>query len=176
MKQSRPSIMKNSYTLNVFLGVIEDASWFLAQGYKSPGWGLTITDLRRIEDAKERRRTYQAIKRIERQGKWKVKREGDRLAVQLTTDGHVDALKKSIISSKKQLPEWEVCLVVFDVPEDIRWLRSEFRELLKRADFYPIQRSVWEGEKDVVEELFALIDVLKVEKYLRIYRAVRTHL
>ena len=168
--------ISRSHTTDVFLNIINDASWFLSQGYRSPGWGMTVTDLQRIDNAKERRRQYKAIKRIEQQGKWAVRREGRRMILQLTSKGHVDALKKQIIFSDQQLPEWEVCLVVFDVPEPMRSLRAELRRLLRKAGFYPIQRSVWEGEKDVVNELFALVDVLKAEKYIRIYRAVRTHL
>ncbi|MFH1766971.1 MAG: CRISPR-associated endonuclease Cas2, partial [Patescibacteria group bacterium] len=80
-------------------------------------------------------------------------------------------LKSRIITKSKMMPDGDFCLVVFDVPEDIRKVRWAFRRLLKKADFYQVQKSVWESDREVVEELRELVKQLKAEQYIRVYRA-----
>ncbi len=165
--------MEISKTLNTLLDILSDADYVLSRGTTSLGYMTTVVDLRRIDEAKERRRVYQRMKDLERREVLKLRREGRRIILDLNQDGYVLSLKAKILSCKKELPEHQACLVVFDLPEDMKNLRAEFRNLLKRAGFYMVQRSVWETTQDVIFPLEDLVEELKLEKYVLVYRVMR---
>jgi CRISPR-associated endonuclease Cas2 len=165
--------MKISKTLNTLLDILGDANYVLSRGTTSLGYMTTVVDLKRIDDAKERRRVYQRMKDLERRKVIALKREGQRIIMDLNQDGYVLSLKAKILSCEKELPDYAACLVVFDLPEDMKNLRTEFRSLLKRAGFYMVQRSVWEITKDVICPLEDLVDELKLQQYILVYRVMR---
>ncbi|MDP2631303.1 MAG: CRISPR-associated endonuclease Cas2 [Candidatus Uhrbacteria bacterium] len=125
-------------------------------------------DRRRFEEQGERRK----LRELEKQKLIELKFEGNKILYRLTDAGYESALKTEIFTTEAMLPEGEVCIVVFDVPEDIRRVRSSFRELLKKSDFRMIQKSVWEGERDVIFQLRDLIKLIKAEDYILVYRAL----
>jgi CRISPR-associated endonuclease Cas2 len=60
---------------------------------------------------------------------------------------------------------------MFDVPEDIRRIRSMIRRLLKSIGFEQLQRSVWYGNVGIEKELREYMDKLGAIKYVKIFRA-----
>ncbi|MBU1126542.1 CRISPR-associated endonuclease Cas2 [Patescibacteria group bacterium] len=113
----------------------------------------------------------QGINELKKRGRIRIIKNGEKQFFELTQKGYQEALKSRIITKSKMMPDGDFCLVVFDVPEDIRKVRWAFRRLLKKADFYQVQKSVWESDREVVEELRELVKQLKAEQYIRVYRA-----
>ncbi|PIX62159.1 hypothetical protein COZ45_02740, partial [Candidatus Uhrbacteria bacterium CG_4_10_14_3_um_filter_41_21] len=60
-----------------------------------------------------------------------------------------------------------------DVPEDIREVRNMFRGLLKSLQFRFVQKSVWEGDRDVVKDLIQLVQKLRIGRWCYIYIATK---
>jgi len=79
-----------------------------------------------------------------------IQKEGKR--VSFTEKGRLVYLKLKI---KKcgLLPENEVCLVVFDIPEKERRVRKFLRDFLGSVGFFPIQKSVWLSMFNATKEL-----------------------
>ncbi len=117
------------------------------------------------------RSEYKRLKQLERRKKVKLKKKGDEILFRFTEAGIISVLKTRIINCEIPLMEGEVCIVVFDIPEDIKSVRSALRSLLKQAGFYMIQKSVWEGDKEVVDDFRLLVHILKADEYIRVYRA-----
>lgn len=114
---------------------------------------------------------YQKIKKLEAQKLIKLKKRGDELLFKITNDGNIELLKTKIISSKNELPEGQVCVVMFDIPEDIKSVRVSLRKLLKDAGFYMVHKSVWETRYDVVDDMYDFVETLNTPEYIEVYRA-----
>ena len=165
--------MKISKTSEVLLSMLNDIDYVLSRSQTSLGWGRSVTDLRKIDVAKDRRSRYRILRDLEKQKIVELKKEGERLYARLTDHGFSEALKRKILTTGKELPSFEACLVVFDVPEDMKGVRNMFRRILKQARFYMVQRSVWETTRDVVNELDELVRLMNAEKYILVYRVMR---
>lgn len=61
-------------------------------------------------------------------------------------------------------------LVVFDIPEELRIRRNQFRTILKKNHFEQVQKSVWISQYD--QEVFVRSKVmrLRIEKYVKFYQ------
>ncbi len=116
---------------------------------------------------------YRRLKALEKKRVVKLKRSGRKIEYRITNDGWHETLKLRILTSEALLPEGEVCMVAFDIPEDIANVRRTFRYLLRRAKFRQVQRSVWVSNRDITRELAELVKVLRVEKYVRVYLSRR---
>jgi len=79
-----------------------------------------------------------------------IKKDG--MKVIFTEKGRLAYLKLKI-ERCGLLPEDQVCLVVFDVPEKERRLRKLVRKFLNSAGFFSIQKSVWMSRFDATKEL-----------------------
>lgn len=81
-----------------------------------------------------------------------IEKEGKR--VSFTEKGQLAYLKLKI-ERCGLLPEGEVCLVFFDIPEKERRLRQFLRSFLDAVGFFSIQKSVWMSMFDATKELNA---------------------
>jgi len=165
--------MKTPETLKILLKMLADVDYVLSRGPQLFGWCSSVSDLHAIDNTKEHKTHYQALKRLEKRKAIELKKEGEQLLVKLTDSGFAEALKMKILSCEEELPSFEACMVVFDVPEDLKDVRNMFRRLLKQAGFFMVQRSVWETTHDVVNELDELVTTMKAEKYILVYRVMR---
>lgn len=64
-------------------------------------------------------------------------------------------------------------IIIFDIPEKERHLRSHLRLLLKELSFKMVQQSVWSCEYDYKEYLAAEIHDYALDRYVILYEAVR---
>lgn len=104
--------------------------------YKIPGKGRT-------------RKTFsENVSRLRRDGF--IEKKGKR--VSFTEKGRLAYLKLKI-EARGLLPEDEVCLVVFDIPEKDRRLRKFLRTFLDSVGFFSVQKSVWMSMFDATQEL-----------------------
>ncbi|MBU0531349.1 hypothetical protein KJ910_02555 [Patescibacteria group bacterium] len=101
----------------------------------------------------ERRMRLQAQKRMVEQELIKLTELGEKVKVELTSNGKVALLKNDIIGCKEELPEGEYCLVSYDIPEELKTIRDRFRILLKQAGFEMIHFSLWRSSKNVVDKI-----------------------
>ncbi|MGB9680674.1 MAG: hypothetical protein ACPLYC_00520, partial [Minisyncoccia bacterium] len=62
-------------------------------------------------------------------------------------------------------------VVIFDIPEEIRFLRDRFRESLKNLKFEKLQQSVWVTSLNFLPEVYSLIKLYKLEKYVKLMLA-----
>ena len=64
-------------------------------------------------------------------------------------------------------------LVVFDIPEEERRLRSRLRALLRELRFTQIQQSVWRSEYDVVDYLVEGLRQDGLSEYVEVHESIR---
>lgn len=108
---------------------------------------------------------YQKLATIDKQGK--------RMMMHLTDKGLARALRLKIETATKTLPDNYLCIVVFDIPERLRRVRSALRSLLKRIGFSRMQQSVWIGKLDIVEFFDALIEHMGAKNHIHVFVACK---
>ena len=64
-------------------------------------------------------------------------------------------------------------MVIFDIPEDIAFVRRRFRGLLKYLEFKQVKQSVWMSGKDHRKILSDTIDTLNLSEWVQLYEAAR---
>lgn len=89
----------------------------------------------------------------------------------LTEKGKKSALRHQIIKCQNNLKD-KYYVVIFDIPETERKIRSLFRLFLKEANFIRLQQSVWVTQKDIKEQLLELIKSANAEKWIKIITAI----
>lgn len=163
---------KISQTNNFLVDLFNDVDFFLAFGRQYGSCGRSIEEMRELKSRADRAERNRSIYRAKQQKLIKTKKEGDKIYQYLTKKGAISLLKSKIILEEKALPEGEICFVIFDIPEDIKHVRDTFRKLLKDIGFRMTQRSVWEGDLDIVDDLRSLVDIMNAQKYIRVYHAL----
>jgi len=68
--------------------------------------------------------------------------------------------------------EWDRMwrIVIFDVPDQDKWMRDEFRRKLKELGFYQMQKSVFVFPYPCENELRFLVDLFSMHRYTRLIR------
>ena len=131
-----------------------------------PHHGYTIDAITWKLDARRR----EEMQYLARRKLITLQQEGEKIEFRFNKKGRILALRELVIREEKQLPDGEALLFIFDIPEPMRKVRSMLRRLLKEAGFTLLQRSVWHGKSDVLNNFRSLIKDLGVEKYVYIYR------
>lgn len=126
---------------------------------------------KRVLAVKEMRRRREILRRMETQKLVKLQKMSDGVFASLTEEGRMQAFRQQVLQSDL-LPEGQVCMVVFDIPERHCSVRRELRRFLGRAGFIPIQWSVWISPFDAAEALERLFRVQQRDDWIRIYTAV----
>ena len=67
---------------------------------------------------------------------------------------------------------WRV--LIFDIPEKLRWKRDYFREKIKNLGFGMIQQSVWISPHAFEDDIREFIRSLKLEMYVYVFVAYKT--
>lgn len=113
----------------------------------------------------------QLVQRLKEQKLAEIRTRGEHIQVVLTHEGKAEGLRLFILSTQKELPSGEYCLVSFDLPEDIRWARGTFRKFLKAAGFERVHHSLWKSNKDVLAPMQELIRVMNATKWIKAFSA-----
>jgi CRISPR-associated endonuclease Cas2 len=120
------------------------------------------------EYRKEHRHTF---RRLKNRG-WIIERKiGGRMLTVLTESGKVAALEIRLKTARTILLRGEYWMIAFDFPEVAHKARDKFRRYLKRVGFNRHQQSIWCSKKDIGNEIWRLIKILGVDKWVRLYRA-----
>lgn len=100
-----------------------------------------------------------------------IQDKAGKVEVLFSKEGKTEFLKHAIIRCAKRLPDKQVCLVSFDIPETASGIRKMFRGFIKEAGFRQLHRSVWVTDKDVVELMGVLVKRLKISAWVSIFIA-----
>ena len=119
----------------------------------------------------EKYNRLQVQKRLVEQGLLRLEEKEGQIYASLTSCGRVEALKDRIVSTKDDLPDGQVCLVSYDVPEHTRNIRWHIRQILKEAGFKLAHKSVWESAKNVVTDMRSLVKEIKATDWIKVYLA-----
>lgn len=70
---------------------------------------------------------------------------------------------------RKLRKDGKMIMVIFDIPEEKKFLRDFFREKLKILGFKLLQKSIWVSPLDVLKETQLLAQRLGIEKHTKIF-------
>ena len=113
---------------------------------------------------KERQRVHYLKK-----NRWiETKTTEDGLLIALTNNGRVEKMRRCM-EQRPILKNGKVCLVVFDIPEIARRARNTFRQFLKKCGFRRLQKSVWENDRDVVNDVLQFIQRTNIHSWAKVY-------
>ncbi len=121
------------------------------------------------EALRQNKKRKQALAGLRHRHWLTTRKAGKEMIVRLSSDALVGGLKQRIQALKKHLPHKQRCLVVFDFPVGVNDARQFWRRFLSSSGFRFEQLSVWITEKDVVSEMRALIRLLGVERWVKLY-------
>jgi len=135
--------------------------------------GMSISEDRAyLAETEAYRKEYRrAFNRLENCGLIENRRVGGRMMAILTDDGEVAALEIYLKMMKAELTHGECWMITFDFPVVANKARDMFRRFLIRTGFNRHQQSVWCTKKDVGKAICRVITILKIEKWVRLYRA-----
>jgi len=127
------------------------------------------TRAKEIQQKFDSKNISKALYNLRRRKIVQIKREGDKARIILTEKGRIrklsyDIEKMTIPKPKNWDKNWR--FLIFDIPEDKRNIRNEFRAGLKRLGFIQFQQSVWIFPYPCEEEVDFLAEFLKVNRYL----------
>ena len=155
-----------------FLDILHMTGMALSSGGKMPSTAILDREsYYRICEAYEKQRVRQMVKELERQNFLQIKEKGNQIIINLTQKGKLEALKREILHNPTKLPRGMICLVTFDIPENVKKSRQVLRRFLKQAGFKQVHLSVWQSDNDVVDALQDLIDRLDIKKWVKVYTA-----
>ncbi len=151
------------HTLNVAHGAIR----ILGRGH-----GYSVGDLICKAEEREIWEEYRVRKRdlqsMQSRGLIEVEEVDDAVLVSISNRGFVKSLLMRAASSTARLPDGNVCMVSYDIPEHAKRARDNFRRALSNIGFRMLQRSVWICDMDIVDVLHEYVEELGLSKYVAI--------
>lgn len=174
-KQSKNS-SNGRETITQFLRLLEDAAieatemfdvWARRKPYR-----LDPEDHLAEIRLEERREFQKRVSYLRRKKLIKTKKTEAGLLYELSDEGRLDLMKR-LVSEKDILANGDVCLVMYDVPRTGNLGRDALRYFLKRIGFSQVQHSVWETDKDVVQEVKEFVKTAKITDWVVVYLAKR---
>lgn len=168
-----------SITKNLLLDFADRCLLFMSEGRSGPyAASLGSEEYYRILNAQwrkqERKRTREYLERLQKQKLLVIRKVGETFHIRFSTEGAIIVLKDRILKKETLLPDGERCLVSFDVPESIRSVRWSIRDLLKKAKFKQVHKSVWVSDRDVCGELRELARLLHADRGMKVYRVLES--
>ncbi len=103
----------------------------------------------------------------------KVKTRGSHQYIEITKAGE-NSILRDVLNQLKIMPEQQWSgnwyIVMFDIPERMKWARDTLRVKLKSMGFYQIQKSVFISPFPCKEELDFLVQLFDIPEYIRVLR------
>ena len=163
---------KISDTKEFFLDMLYLFGVFLSSGYSVPP--RYACDRESYQKFMQEHKEIQARKQIYELKRQKIARllkKGNEVEFELTDKGRIEVLKRKVLTTAEVLSDNQVCLVSFDIPENVKKVRFIFRRFLLQIGFKQVHLSVMQTKLDVVEPLRQLIDMLDISRWVKIYKA-----
>lgn len=145
-------------TKKIAVTILQEISKFLNEGVEL----ITFDDVRRKCDyiPGDPRRVPNNIWSLERRGYIEINRVSN--SVQLTNKGKIKLIEES--GSYAIDGKWR--MLSFDIPEDLRKKRNQFRRSIKRIGYKQAQKSLWASPFVKADEIELIISELKLGKYV----------
>ena len=112
------------------------------------------------------------INLLNKKGYIEIKKLNDQILVKITSNGKIIAQQLRISLIRKPLPEGQILIVAFDIPERAKGARTVFRRSLKRMGFKQIQKSIWATSFCVIKEMNDLIESLCIKKWVKLFKSI----
>jgi len=144
-------------TKEITVAILREISKFLDEGVEL----ITFDDIKRKLDhiPGDPRRVPNNLWSLERRGYIKVDRASN--SVKLTNKGKIKLVEES--GSFEVDGKWR--MLSFDIPEDLRNKRNQFRRSIKRIGYKQVQKSLWACPFAKADEIELIIKEMKLEKY-----------
>ena len=99
----------------------------------------------------------------------KINNNNGLTTLSLTSKGKLRALDIKLSNIKNKKIKWDSKwrMVAFDIPEKYKRGRNALRQKLKKIGFRELQKSVFITPYECKEEMKALVDYFKLDKYVR---------
>ena len=171
--------MKYSFTDNLllFLSDIRD----LNMGFKSVNSAMLYVDgdprlhkhkiwaEKCIQEKKNKKKINSIVHALKIRGYIKIIKNKNYHGYILTSTGEskVGCLKLKGMQ-KKKLPNDQLLMVFFDIPEQKRKARDAFRGMLKVLSFEQLQKSIWVTPYNVLKEVKGLLNEYNIKQYVKL--------
>jgi len=163
-----------SETKDFFLDMLHLFGVFLTSGYSvPPSYICDRESYNRFLLEQERYKARKILHELKKRKYLEIKKKGDFVFFELTRKGCLEALKQKILNTNNELPGNQVCLVSFDIPENVKKVRNVFRNFLKKSGFEQVHLSVWQNRLDIIDVISEYVRCLGIEKWVQIYKAER---
>lgn len=102
-------------------------------------------------------RIFDRLHKLEKTGYIKINKKQNNFSIELTQKGEIKLLEKN--SNNKIDGKWR--MLSFDIPEDMKNQRNQFRSAIKRIGFRQVQKSLW---------ACPFVKTDKIEKVIKFYK------
>ena len=111
-----------------------------------------------------------SIYQLKKKGLVEIIKKGDGRFLRLTKKGELEVLlaKAKMPVEGKWDGKWR--LIIFDIPEDAKEIRDQFRGLLKKNNYHKLQGSVYANPYPLNREAVAYLQKTGLMKYIRIMK------
>ena len=131
----------------------------------------SLYDLRKqYKRQKEKQKFTQLIYRLKKNGYIKIKNLKQNEGVILTKKGAEKVLKVKLRMKNKQKRsdgKWQ--MIIFDIPEKKRYLRSLLREKLLLLEYKMLQKSIWICPYNVSKETEFILRKYSIDSYVKLF-------
>ena len=131
----------------------------------------SLYDLRKqYKRQKEKQKFTQLIYRLKKNGYIKIKNLKQNEGVILTKKGAEKVLRVKLRMKNKQKRsdgKWQ--MIIFDIPEKKRYLRSLLREKLLLLEYKMLQKSIWICPYNVSKETEFILRKYSIDSYVKLF-------
>jgi CRISPR-associated endonuclease Cas2 len=147
-----------------FLTAVGEATGFFS-------WPLEGTNAWTRQQMKRKKRSYDTLYRLKKQGSIKEISKNGRIFLKLTSKGQLELLIHKAGIEKDGLWDKQWRIIIFDIPEDCNAKRDALRRLLKKNSFVKLQASVFISPYSLNREAVSYLKQSGLINYIRLIRA-----
>ncbi|MCK5332863.1 hypothetical protein KAJ41_03305 [Candidatus Parcubacteria bacterium] len=131
----------------------------------------SLYDLKKqYERQKNKQRFSQLIYRLKKNGYINIKNLKNNQGIALTKKGAERVLKVKLkASGKKKRSDGKWQMIIFDIPENKRYLRDLLREQLRLLEYKMLQQSIWICPYDIQRETEFLLRTHSIDPYVKLF-------
>ncbi|MEA1936743.1 MAG: hypothetical protein U9N04_01365 [Patescibacteria group bacterium] len=125
---------------------------------------------RQHERRKTKQKFSQLIYYLKKRNYIKIKNLKQNKGIILTKKGAEKILKtKFKINKKKKRADKKWQMIIFDIPEEKRWLRDLLRDNLRILNYKMLQRSIWICPYDIQKETEFILKKHSLNLYIKLF-------
>jgi hypothetical protein len=151
-------LYKGKKVLNKTLEILGEIANLLDKGLYS----ISFEKLKRESTymSGDPRRYQNNFQSLQLRGYIRIDRKSD--SVELTTKGRIKLLENS--TDRDSDGRWR--FLSWDIPENLKTKRNQFRKSIKRIGYKQVQKSLWASPFIVADQIDLIIDDLAISKYV----------